>query len=257
VAVLLRACRLGPRLPEPLAAFLRDPRHTLLGFGWDGSDELKMRSTYGCGAEELFGGGGGGGEDGAGAAPAAAPHDGSGATHSSGGSASASALAPPLPFLDLQVVAEHLGYPGIGLARLTGLVLGATPHKNRAVATSNWEAGALSRAQVKYAALDVLVAGGVYRGLRLWHASPAPCASCRVPLGGWPAAAALASEGDDTGRVAAAAAAAAAAPVLVCALPCGRSFSDARAYMSHCAESGHVPTVHVCSACGRVVSKGD
>ena len=48
---------------------------------------------------------------------------------------------------------------------------------------SNWEARQLSARQVQYAALDAVITGHLYRGLRLWHASPSACASCRQMLG--------------------------------------------------------------------------
>jgi ribonuclease D len=37
---------------------------------------------------------------------------------------------------------------------------------------SDWEQRALSRQQIVYAALDALVTGQLFRGLRLRHASP-------------------------------------------------------------------------------------
>ena len=48
---------------------------------------------------------------------------------------------------------------------------------------SNWEARELSVRQVHYGALDALLCGHVFRGLRLWHASPSACPSCRKMLG--------------------------------------------------------------------------
>lgn len=48
---------------------------------------------------------------------------------------------------------------------------------------SNWEARQLSAKQVQYAALDAVITGTLYRGLRLWHASPSACTSCRQMLG--------------------------------------------------------------------------
>ena len=51
------------------------------------------------------------------------------------------------------------------------------------VVMSNWEARRLSARQVAYAALDALVTGRLLRGLRAWHASPAPCPGCRSPIG--------------------------------------------------------------------------
>ena len=48
---------------------------------------------------------------------------------------------------------------------------------------SNWEAWNLSAPQIQYAALDAIITGHIFRGLRLWHASPSACTSCRRPLG--------------------------------------------------------------------------
>jgi hypothetical protein len=147
---------------------------------------------------------------------------------------------------------------------------------------SNWEARSLSRGQVKYAALDVLVAGQVFRGLRLWHSSPSPCASCLLPLGavlvgsgaqghpgsGSPAAAAAeaAAAGGGGGGGAPAPAAGAAEPAAAAgdaspagerpfactASGCGRAFSDAKAYLNHCGVAGHAPAWAFCDACGRM-----
>ena len=51
------------------------------------------------------------------------------------------------------------------------------------VTMSNWEARALSLRQVQYGALDALLCGHVFRGLRLWHANPSACPACLVMLG--------------------------------------------------------------------------
>lgn len=133
--------------------------------------------------------------------------------------------------LDLRRVASGLGYHGHGLQRLTEHVLGQTLPKSRSVTMSNWESRVLTKSQVKYAALDVLVAGQVFRGLRLWHSSPSPCASCMQPLG-----AVLTPPGQ-----------------LVCATAgCGKSYNDVRAYISHCTLSNHEAAWSLCAACGRV-----
>ena len=86
-------------------------------------------------------------------------------------------------FLDLQQVANSLGYPSIGLAALTLRVLGVTLPKSRSVSKSDWQRSKLTPAQVHYAALDALITGSVFRGLRLWHASPSPCTACKQPFG--------------------------------------------------------------------------
>lgn len=86
-------------------------------------------------------------------------------------------------FLDLQTVAQSLGYHGCGLARLTESVLGVRMPKSRSVSRSDWQRSKLTPAQVQYAALDALITGHVFRGLRLWHASPSPCTACKALLG--------------------------------------------------------------------------
>ncbi|KAK9839236.1 hypothetical protein WJX81_003150 [Elliptochloris bilobata] len=133
-------------------------------------------------------------------------------------------------FLDLQEVALALGYNNIGLRALSHRVLGANMPKSSSVTTSNWGARqGLTAAQVSYGALDVLVAGQVLRGLRLWHSSPSPCASCRKPLGAQPAC-----------------------PPLKCeALGCKKRFSSASALISHGQSLGHRTSVALCEACGR------
>lgn len=135
--------------------------------------------------------------------------------------------------LDLRTVAAGLGYHGHGLKRLTQHVLGVSLPKVRAVTMSNWEARTLTRNQIKYAALDVLVAGQVYRGLRLWHSSPSPCEACRVPLGG--VSAAVSAQRFMCGEQG-----------------CARAFTDVRAYLTHCQTAGHAPRWALCDACGRM-----
>ena len=77
--------------------------------------------------------------------------------------------------------------PGQGLGWREGGVgscsppASALPHWQ--VAMSNWEARQLSPQQVQYAALDALICGHLYRGLRLWHVSPTACTACDQPLG--------------------------------------------------------------------------
>lgn len=62
-------------------------------------------------------------------------------------------------------------------------MLGFDPPKSRRVSLSNWAAPRLSLAQLQYAALDALLTGAVFRGLRLWHASPCACTGCGHALG--------------------------------------------------------------------------
>ncbi len=132
-------------------------------------------------------------------------------------------------FLDLQRVARGLGWHGYGLARLTKAVLGTPLPKSKRVTMSNWENKVLTRPQVKYAALDVLIAGQVFRGLRLWHRAPTPCAGCLQLIG-----------------------AVQPPPALACdAAGCGREYGgNVQAYLTHCRSSGHAAAVGECAACG-------
>lgn len=66
----------------------------------------------------------------------------------------------------LQAVVTQLGYKQPGLARTTAAVLGAVLPKPKAISMSNWEALQLSARQIQYAALDALLAGHAFRGLR-------------------------------------------------------------------------------------------
>jgi hypothetical protein len=85
--------------------------------------------------------------------------------------------------LDIQQIARGMGYTQLGLANLCRAVLGVSLPKSKRVSMSNWETRALSRIQVQYAALDVFLAGQVFRGLRLWHTCQEPCATCLQLLG--------------------------------------------------------------------------
>lgn len=86
-------------------------------------------------------------------------------------------------FFDVQRVSESLGYHGHGLASLASQVLGCPFAKPRSVTMSNWEAPRLTPAQVRYAALDALVTGQIFRSLRLWHHTSNHCSTCMIPLG--------------------------------------------------------------------------
>lgn len=86
-------------------------------------------------------------------------------------------------FIDLQRVGEGMGYFSCGLAALTLLVLGVPLPKSRSVSRSDWQADKLSPSQIKYAAFDAFITAHVYRGLRLWHASPSSCTQCKHLLG--------------------------------------------------------------------------
>ncbi len=71
----------------------------------------------------------------------------------------------------LQALAAQLGYKQPGLARTTAAVLGAVLPKPKSVSMSNWQAPQLTARQIQYAALDALLAGHAFRGLR--YGSPA------------------------------------------------------------------------------------
>lgn len=63
--------------------------------------------------------------------------------------------------VDIETLLSPSYYAGVGLAKLCHLVLGVPLPKVRRVVMGNWEARLLSRSQLKYAALDVLVAAQV------------------------------------------------------------------------------------------------
>lgn len=86
-------------------------------------------------------------------------------------------------FVDLQSVSQQLGYHGYGLAGMCQRVLGFQLNKCKTVSRSNWQARVLTPRQLQYAALDSLVAGHLFRGVRLWHSSPSECAGCQQLLG--------------------------------------------------------------------------
>lgn len=98
--------------------------------------------------------------------------------------------------------------------------------KSKRVSMSNWEAAVLSHNQVKYAALDVLLAGQVFRALRLWHSSPSLCEVCHYNLG------AVASSDCS----------------VVC--ECGKAYWDVRTYLTHCERTGHAQQWAECDGCG-------
>lgn len=102
--------------------------------------------------------------------------------------------------VDLKTLAEQMGYPHMGLARLCRHVLKREMAKSKRVATSNWEAPKLSETQVQYAALDSWVCGQMFRQLRAWHdpgglGGVELCEMCGVPFGVRVAAAGLVGEG--------------------------------------------------------------
>lgn len=77
---------------------------------------------------------------------------------------------------------------------------------------------------------DVLVAGQLFRALRLWHSSPSPCSECRHPIG----------ELVDL------------APMKCRTLGCGVAAADLAVHQAHCVSTGHVPRYGTCEACKRV-----
>eukprot|EP00199_Chlamydomonas_sp_CCMP681_P000664 CAMPEP_0119113830 /NCGR_PEP_ID=MMETSP1180-20130426/45317_1 /TAXON_ID=3052 ORGANISM="Chlamydomonas cf sp, Strain CCMP681" /NCGR_SAMPLE_ID=MMETSP1180 /ASSEMBLY_ACC=CAM_ASM_000741 /LENGTH=494 /DNA_ID=CAMNT_0007102085 /DNA_START=215 /DNA_END=1699 /DNA_ORIENTATION=- len=188
-AVLVRTSSMRFILHPAVRVLMADPAVTMLGYGWEGSDEGKLQKSFDMGWKD-FGG-----------------------------------------FLDLQVLAENLGYgKGQGLARFSTRVLGLDMPKNKRVSRSNWAAFTLNMQQIKYAALDVLVAGQVYRGLRLWHSDPVPCPGCKQAVGG-----------------------SAPAHTMTCSLT-GRVFRDLASYRLACKTSSVTPTVRDCPECGRLES---
>lgn len=80
--------------------------------------------------------------------------------------------------------------------------------------------------QVKYAALDVLVAGQVFRALRLWHSFPSLCEVCHYNLG----------SADST-------------PAAY-SCNCGKMYKDIKAYLTHCERANHKAKYAECSGCG-------
>lgn len=212
VTLLIQTRRMW-RLPRVLEDFLRDPSHVMVGFSWEGGDEQKLQLSFGLGR-------------------AAMPH-----------------------FIDLQQVGSTLGYHDMGLAALAQRVLGITPPKSRSVrprnpapkhtlmllqtalhigswlqvTMSNWEAARLSGKQLTYAALDAMLAGGIFRALRAWHLDPCGCGGCGLPLGQ------------------------AVLPCLVCS-GCHRRFSGVASLSSHAISTQHCAPLQRCETCGRMTA---
>jgi hypothetical protein len=91
--------------------------------------------------------------------------------------------------------------------------------------------------QIKYAALDVLVAGQVFRALRLWHSSPSLCEVCHYDLASVSSSSCSAGGGSS-------------ASGYVCS--CSKQFKDIRGYLQHCERSDHKPKWKECGGCGCV-----
>lgn len=69
----------------------------------------------------------------------------------------------PQHTVDLNKMAQHLGFESIGAKKLSALVLGFTISKSEQ--TSNWEAEKLSPGQLKYAATDAWICNLIYSKL--------------------------------------------------------------------------------------------
>ncbi|KAL4545176.1 hypothetical protein Ndes2526B_g02288 [Nannochloris sp. 'desiccata'] len=82
-------------------------------------------------------------------------------------------------------------------------------------------------------ATDALVTGSVFRGLRLWHASPSPCTACRQPFGVEMAA----GLGSLTS--------------MVCR-ECNKNCRHMHGLLSHLKDTGHNGGALLCDECGRV-----
>ena len=68
--------------------------------------------------------------------------------------------------IDLKALGRDLGWPGLGLARLTEAVLKVKTPKSKKMSTSNWESKELSADQRTYAALDAWVCGQLFRTVK-------------------------------------------------------------------------------------------
>ncbi|KAG1677213.1 hypothetical protein FOA52_013411 [Chlamydomonas sp. UWO 241] len=136
-------------------------------------------------------------------------------------------------FLDLQQCAARLGFPRLGLAALVKQVMGM--QLSKAQQLSNWGTQRLSTEQVKYAALDVFIAGHIFRCLRLRHSAPTPCAACGQLLG--PAAGSPVAGAETAIRC------------------CGKDFGRLSHYRLHKQASHPERPVEYdsCHACGKVV----
>lgn len=197
VVVLLRVSKLerctsgAVELPAAVVDFMREPGVVIVAFGWDSSDSRKWAHTFGAGKD----------------------------------------FAVSDHICDLQVVASHLGYGHVGLARLAQAVLGVALPKPKKVTMSDWSAPCLTIRQAHYAALDALLTGHIFRGLRLWHSIPSDCAGCKAPLGlppSWDASKSLLSCGG-----------------------CDLRFVGLKKMAAHCKKWGHKRQWSLCAECGR------
>jgi hypothetical protein len=146
-ALLVHTARFtSPKLPPALKELLLDPSITFLSCGWGTDDNRKMAATFEFDSRQLGGGRG---------------------------------------VLEVQGVARALGYTHTGLALLGAHVLGLGPGAKRGrPRTSNWEARVLSGAQVRYAALDVLLVGEAFRTMKAWAEDAATAAVAAAAGGG-------------------------------------------------------------------------
>eukprot|EP00890_Picochlorum_soloecismus_P000282 jgi/Picsp_1/1254/NSC_04735-R1_3 -5 exonuclease len=135
--------------------------------------------------------------------------------------------------IDVQKLGMYLGYPSFGLGQLTERVLGSPVSKQKSISRSDWQAERLRLSQIKYAALDALATGHIFRMLRTWHASPEPCLGCSQPLGikGYEL------EIDDT---------------CIKCRQCGKTCQSWHSFICHTAATGHQGGLQQCTTCGRM-----
>ena len=101
------------------------------------------------------------------------------------------------------------------------------------VSMSNWEARHLDCKQLQYAALDAILTGQVFRGLRLWHSAPSNCSTCHQPMGVMPSG-----------------------PLYVCSHNgCNQAFASHNTLQSHAKKMRHSNSVLKCHECGRLARK--
>ncbi|KIZ04139.1 hypothetical protein MNEG_3818 [Monoraphidium neglectum] len=159
--------------------------------------------------------------------------------------------------VDAQDVARGMGYLRVGVRAMTHSWLDPSYTKSRNVSRSDWEVESLTQRQVRYAALDALNIGWIYRALYRAHlaalASPQDAAPPPATAGTSPAAACCAACGQPFG-----AGKRAGGLLYACEEPgckeAGVSMGG-RAYMQHCASTGHPCTAceEECEACGRMM----
>eukprot|EP00884_Botryococcus_braunii_P012281 jgi/Botrbrau1/21053/Bobra.0144s0053.2 len=139
-------------------------------------------------------------------------------------------------FHDLKVFGQSHGYYDLGLARLTGFVLGWDFKKRKKVTMSNWEAAELMPQQVKYAALDALLCWNIMHVLLTREDPPTAevCSACGMRMG-------------PSARV----------PANGLPCPCGKSCISVQSLQMHVTRCNgsdlHCVRFSQCHHCGRVV----